>query len=82
MRKQIETQLPVHLRALALGALEACKDVRTYFKSNSFLFTLSFPCFSHANFYLAEKAYKDACDRIFFSTKCVYEFNPEEFMFP
>lgn len=28
IKKQIETQLPSNLRDLALGALEACKDIR------------------------------------------------------
>lgn len=26
--------------------------------------------------------YKDLCDKVFYSTKCMYEFNPEEFRFP
>lgn len=26
--------------------------------------------------------YKDPCDRVFYSTKCMYEFNPEKFVFP
>lgn len=42
VRKQIETQLPVHLRQLALGALDACKDVRKYFNSNFYLIIRQF----------------------------------------
>ena len=26
--------------------------------------------------------YKEACDRTFYTTKCMYDFNPEKFMFP
>ncbi|KAL9908828.1 lush [Glossina fuscipes fuscipes] len=29
-----------------------------------------------------QKNYKDPCDRMFFITKCVYEFAPDEFTFP
>lgn len=37
-RKQIETQLPINLRPLALGALETCKDIRK-FLDESFQFS-------------------------------------------
>lgn len=26
--------------------------------------------------------YKDLCDKVFYSTKCMYDFNPKEFRFP
>lgn len=26
--------------------------------------------------------YKEPCERLFYSTKCMYDFNPEKFMFP
>lgn len=29
-----------------------------------------------------QKGYKDGCDRVFYTTKCMYEFSPERFMFP
>ncbi|KAI9588338.1 hypothetical protein GQX74_004183 [Glossina fuscipes] len=29
-----------------------------------------------------QKNYKDPCDRMFFITKCVYEFAPDDFTFP
>uniref|UniRef100_A0A1A9WSM4 Uncharacterized protein n=1 Tax=Glossina brevipalpis TaxID=37001 RepID=A0A1A9WSM4_9MUSC len=29
-----------------------------------------------------QKDYKDSCDRLFFITKCVYEFSPSDFVFP
>lgn len=29
-----------------------------------------------------QKGYKEACDRTFYSTKCLYEYNPEKFLFP
>ncbi|XP_055321034.1 general odorant-binding protein lush-like [Sitodiplosis mosellana] len=56
VRKQIETTLPVNLRAFALGALDACKDV--------------------------QKNYKDPCDKSYYSTKCMYDFSPKDFLYP
>uniref|UniRef100_A0ABK9MWX9 Uncharacterized protein n=1 Tax=Glossina morsitans morsitans TaxID=37546 RepID=A0ABK9MWX9_GLOMM len=29
-----------------------------------------------------QKNYKDPCDRLFFTTKCVYEYAPDDFTFP
>lgn len=29
-----------------------------------------------------QKGYKEACDRIYYTTKCMYDFNPEKFLFP
>uniref|UniRef100_A0A1A9ZKM4 Uncharacterized protein n=1 Tax=Glossina pallidipes TaxID=7398 RepID=A0A1A9ZKM4_GLOPL len=29
-----------------------------------------------------QKNYKDSCDRLFFTTKCVYEYAPDDFTFP
>lgn len=29
-----------------------------------------------------QNSYKEPCDRTFFTTKCMYEFNPEKFLFP
>jgi hypothetical protein len=28
------------------------------------------------------KNYKEACDRLFYSTKCMYEVDPAKFLFP
>ncbi|XP_031628177.1 general odorant-binding protein 72-like [Contarinia nasturtii] len=56
VKKQILTQLPVNLRELALGALEACKDI--------------------------QKGYKDPCDRMYYSTKCLYDYSPDNFLYP
>lgn len=28
------------------------------------------------------KGYKDACEKVFYSAKCSYEFGPDQFMFP
>lgn len=29
-----------------------------------------------------QNGYKEACDRTFYTAKCIYEFNPEKFLFP
>lgn len=29
-----------------------------------------------------QNGFKDACDKVFYTTKCMYEFNPAEFIFP
>lgn len=79
VKKQIETQLPPNLRELALGALEACKDVRKY----SIEQIHSFP-YENFHFFIPslEKNYKDHCDKLYYSTKCMYTFSPEHFLYP
>lgn len=73
MKKQIETQLPQNLRALALGALNACKDIRKQ-SDHSFYRTL-------IDFSFSEKGYKDPCDKMYYSTKCMYDFSPKDFLY-
>lgn len=29
-----------------------------------------------------QNGYKEACDRTFYTAKCMYDFNPEKFLFP
>lgn len=29
-----------------------------------------------------QNAYKDSCEKVFYTTKCMYDFNPAAFMFP
>lgn len=29
-----------------------------------------------------QNGYKDACDRTFYTSKCMYDFNPAKFLFP
>jgi hypothetical protein len=67
--------LPVELKETARKVLEACKDVRKFF--HIFIFfnnkqLVNFP----------DKQYKDGCDKIYYSTKCMYDFDPSAFVFP
>lgn len=29
-----------------------------------------------------QNGYKDSCDKVFYTTKCMYDYNPAAFMFP
>lgn len=85
IKKQIETQLPAQLRTLALGALDACKDVRKYFsEKNVVIMDLSTEFHKNTSipFFIIEKGYKDPCDKLYFATKCMYDFSPKDFLYP
>lgn len=75
---QIDTVLPIELRDNARKTWEACKSVRKY--------QLNFHGFSISNFlgyqFNAENEYKDSCDKAFYSSKCMYTFNPGAFLYP
>lgn len=75
----MEMMLPPELKEPAIAAIMACKDVRK--------------CATNINengtrvvgiiiFFFSEFGYKDPCDRTFYSTKCVYDYDPGQFMFP
>lgn len=74
--KQINTVLPEQLREHATAALQHCKDVCKY--------SINWhPKINHFNLilFLALK-YKDHCEKAYYSTKCMYEFNPQKFVYP
>lgn len=74
--KQIDTLVPNDMQKDARLSFDACINVRklglTFWK---FQFC---DCF----FLFSEKDYKDSCDKVFYTSKCTYEFNPAIFLFP
>lgn len=73
--QQANLQLPPEIRDIALKTFEACKGVRELSIEKQ-------QCGSDNGIFLfPEKQYKDPCDRVYYVSKCGYEFNPKGFIF-
>lgn len=92
---QIDTVLPQELREFAKQTLQVCKDVRMYriinfsfcrcSQTTQFDFYLDFSSHNISSFCLrsvSEHNYKESCDRLFYLTQCMYNNNPEKFLYP
>lgn len=82
MKKQIENQLPTSLRELALGALETCKDICKSIEKISGIHNWSNAISLQQCFFFTAKDYKDPCDKMYYSTKCMYDYSPKDFLYP
>lgn len=80
MLNQMDVMLPPDMKEPAKEAIMACKDVRKCIE----FWSLEFVILSIYNLSLfnIEFNYKDPCDRTYYSTKCIFDYNPPLFMFP
>lgn len=89
IKTQAELMLPPEMKDGALKAWENCKGVcKSHFK---ILFPTTYEFFNRVeikfnaifDFFLnfTAKNYKDPCDRVYYTVKCNYEFDPANFKF-
>lgn len=75
--KQIDTLVPNEMQEDAKTAFDACINIR---KLGLYIIVNYFS--NNLLFFFSEKNYKDPCDKVFYTAKCTYEFNPNVFLFP